>query len=54
MAIEDGVDGMEVYASSFGEMFSLPFPITQRTCKISVVVSRKARIEIRREYSECR
>jgi hypothetical protein len=38
VAIEDGVDGVEVYASSFGEMFSLPFPITRRTCKISVVV----------------
>jgi len=23
-AIEDGVDGTEVYASSFGEVFSLP------------------------------
>jgi hypothetical protein len=27
--IEDGVDGVEVYASSFGEVFSLPFPIAQ-------------------------
>jgi hypothetical protein len=31
VAIEDSIDGMEVYASSFGEMFSLPLPITQGT-----------------------
>ncbi len=57
MAIEDGVDGMGVYASSFGEVFSLPFPITQRTCKkLDVVVSQKPSIEIRREHCkrECR
>jgi hypothetical protein len=54
VAIEDGVDGMEVYASSYGEMFSLPFPITQRTWNISVVVSRKACIEMRKEQSTCR
>jgi hypothetical protein len=30
-AIEDSVDGMEVYASSFGEVFSLPLPIAQGT-----------------------
>jgi hypothetical protein len=44
VAIEDGVDGMGVYASSFGEVFSPPFPITQRTCKkLDVVVSQKGK-----------
>ena len=43
MAIEDGVDGMGVYASSFGEVFSPPFPITQRTCKKLDVVGQPKR-----------
>jgi len=33
VAKEDGVDGVEVYAASFGEQFSLPLPTTQGTFK---------------------
>jgi hypothetical protein len=45
VAIEDGVDGTGVYASSFGEVFSPPFPITQRTCyKLGVVVEVNAHL----------
>jgi hypothetical protein len=31
---------MEVYASSFGEVFSLPLPIAQGTGKKEVVISK--------------
>jgi hypothetical protein len=45
VAIEDGVDGTGVYASSFGEVFSPPFPITQRTCyNLGVVVEVNAHL----------